>query len=245
MLDYTGPSKTKIRSIFDSIAPTYDRANDVLSLGLHRGWRKRLVKKAKVQPGMKILDCATGTGDLAFEFEKGLSTFWSSTVSSKVVGVDTSERMLDQARARGRKKGSSVHFQAADLTELPFESDHFDACSVSFGIRNVEDPVKGLRELARVTRPGGTVWILEFGQPKARGFGSLYRSYSKWVLPHLGGMITGKPDAYRYLESSAERFPSGEDFLKLARKAECWESVRYWPVMTGLAYIYSLQVAKQ
>jgi demethylmenaquinone methyltransferase/2-methoxy-6-polyprenyl-1,4-benzoquinol methylase len=223
-----------IRHMFGEVAPRYDLLNTVLSLGIHHLWRKKLVRWSGVKAGDRVLDCASGTGDLAFEFERNLGT------SGQVIGTDFCEPMLIHARAKAVKSGSRAQFDVADVTQLPFESNSFDLASISFGIRNVNDPQKGLSELGRVVRSGGAVMVLEFGQPQIPVFSGFYRFYSNNILPRIGGLIAGQRQAYDYLQKSSAQFPCRDNFLKLADSTGMFSKLEYRPVSGGIAYIYKL-----
>ena len=224
-MTYTGPDPAKIRTMFAAISRRYDRANTVLSGGVHHLWRKKAVRRADVKPGDRVLDCATGTGDLAIAFRRA---------GALVTGTDFVPEMIELARA----KAGDIHFEVADVTKLRFEDNAFDVASISFGIRNVGEPRKGIAEMARVVRPGGRVIVLEFGQPRNRAFGALYDWYSHHVLPRLGGAVTGDEAAYRYLQTSSERFPCGDDFVALMRESADFSEIDYIPLTFGIAYLY-------
>ncbi len=228
MSNYTGPDPDKIRSMFAAISTRYDRANTVLSGGVHHLWRRRTVRWSGAKPGDRVLDCATGTGDLAIAFRKVVGP------DGDVIGTDFVPEMLELARV----KATNIAFEVADVTQLPFPDATFDVSSISFGIRNVNDPRKGLSELARVVRPGGRVMVLEFGQPRGRAFRTLYDLYRRRVLPRVGGMVTGDPGAYEYLERSAGRFPSGNEFVQLMRESARFKSIEFVPLTFGIAYLY-------
>lgn len=206
--------------MFASIASRYDRANTVLSAGVHHLWRKRAVQRAEVRRGQRVLDCATGTGDMAIRFRDA---------GADVVGVDFTPQMIELARA----KAPSVRFEVADVTSLPYSSDSFDIASIAFGIRNVADPRKAIAEMARVVRPRGKVIVLEFGRP--RGW---FKLYNKHVLARLGAIVTGDRAAYEYLESSTAQFPSGSDFVKMMRESARFDSIAFEPLTFGIAYLY-------
>ncbi|MEO8217262.1 MAG: bifunctional demethylmenaquinone methyltransferase/2-methoxy-6-polyprenyl-1,4-benzoquinol methylase UbiE [Acidobacteriota bacterium] len=229
---YSGPDANRIRSMFASIAGGYDRANTLLSGGIHHLWRRRLVDWSGANPGNEILDCATGTGDLALAFAE------LAGQQGRVVGTDFCAEMLAFAPGKAKKRALQIDFEVADVTALPYADESFDIASIAFGIRNVNDPFLALQELARVVRPGGRVMVLEFGQPERPVVGPLFRFYSHRVLPRLGGMITGNPEAYGYLDSSAAAFPSGEAFLELMRETGLFRSVESRPLTFGVAYIY-------
>ena len=225
MTNHSGPDPTRIRTMFASISRRYDRANTILSGGVHHLWRRRAVRAARVGPGDRVLDCATGTGDLAIAFRKS---------GAEVIGTDFVPEMLELARA----KTSGIRFEVADVKALPFEDGTFDVSSISFGIRNVDDPRKGIAEMARVLKPGGRVIVLEFGQPRNRVFSSLYDAYTRHLLPRLGGLVTGRKDAYEYLQKSAGRFPCREDFVRLMGESADFASIEYVPLTLGIAYLY-------
>ena len=225
MTNDSGPDPTRIRTMFASISSRYDRANTILSGGVHHLWRRRAVKAARVNAGDRVLDCATGTGDLAIAFQKA---------GARVTGTDFVPEMLELARL----KTNAVEFEVADVTRLQYDDATFDAASISFGIRNVAEPRKGIAEMARVVKPGGRVIVLEFGQPRNRLFAALYDVYTRHVLPRLGGLVTGKRDAYEYLQTSAGRFPCGDDFVQLMRESADFASIEYVPLTFGIAYLY-------
>lgn len=220
-----------VRTMFADIAPRYDLGNTVLSLGIHHLWRRVVVRLSEVKAGMSVLDCATGTGDLAIAFKKAVGK------GGSVLGTDFCAEMMETAPAKSRKHGLDIRFEVADAMHLPYADDSFDIASISFGIRNVDVPQQALREMARVVRPGGKVVVLEFGQPKGL-FGALYRLYSERILPFVGGIISGNRAAYSYLNRTAAKFPSGEDFEDLMRETGVFTSIGYEPLTFGVAYVY-------
>lgn len=221
-----------IKNMFSEIAPSYDKANSVLSLGVHKIWKAKLVYLTRPNIGHKVLDCATGTGDIAFMFEKHVGP------SGEVVGTDFCQPMLDQAVQRALDTKSNVTFKWADVMNLTFKSNTFDIATISFGIRNVQDPSQALKELARVVKSNGSVAILEFGQIRTPIIGQIYNFYSQKILPKIGGLVSGKKSAYEYLQKSSAQFPSGKNFRDLMRKTDCFSEVKIYPVNFGLAYIY-------
>jgi demethylmenaquinone methyltransferase / 2-methoxy-6-polyprenyl-1,4-benzoquinol methylase len=218
--------------MFASIAGTYDRANQVLSLGLHHRWRTAAVELSGASKGERVLDCATGTGDLALAFRRAVGP------DGVVVGTDFCEEMLALAPAKAERSGLRVRFETADVLALPYKDGEFDVASIAFGIRNVEDPARGLAEMARVVRPGGRVVVLEFGQPGGALFAPLYRWYSHRVLPRIGGWVSGDRSAYEYLDRTSSRFPAGERFAELMRGTGAFRNVKTRPLTGGVAYVY-------
>lgn len=226
------PQPEIIRSMFARVAGKYDRANSVLSMGIHHLWRKTLVKMSGAKRDHDVLDCATGTGDLAIEFKKAVGP------EGKVIGTDFCSEMLIPAPAKAHELGLEIKFEQADVTQLPYGDNQFDITSISFGIRNVGDPVKGLSEMARVTKPGGRVMILEFGQVEWPVFRELYNFYSEKVLPTIGGWVTGEKAAYEYLQKSSAQFPCREDFVTLMKSTGAFSEADYKSLTGGIAYIY-------
>jgi demethylmenaquinone methyltransferase/2-methoxy-6-polyprenyl-1,4-benzoquinol methylase len=221
----------RVHSMFSTIAPTYDRANTALSFGVHHAWRRRAVAESGARAGDNVLDCATGTGDLAIAFKRVVGP------SGSVLGTDFNADMLSFAPAKAHAKGLEIGFEVADAMALPYRDASFDIASIAFGIRNVDDPATALSELARVVRPGGRVVVLEFGQPRGV-FGSVYDWYSRHIIPRIGGMITGDRTAYEYLPETAAAFPCREDFLALMRSTGRFSHVRYVTLTGGIAFIY-------
>jgi len=222
---------TQVQQMFSAIAPRYDVANEVLSLGVHRRWRARAVKHSGAQPGHAVLDCATGTGDLAFAFKRAVGP------AGRVVGTDFCQEMLAEAPRKAARMGLDVKFEVADALDLPYPDGLFDVASIAFGIRNVDDPVRCLRQMARVVRPGGRVVVLEFGQPGGL-FGVLFRFYSRTVMPAVGALLTGQRAAYEYLPRTAAAFPAGDGFLSLMDEAGAFSARAAHPLTFGVAYAY-------
>ena len=192
-----------VEAMFDRISPVYDPMNRLMTAGLDGRWR-RLTVRAVVRPGDRVLDACCGTGDLAVEAERAGAT---------VTGLDFSERMLDRAR----RKSAGIEWVHGDLLALPFADGSFDAATVGFGIRNVEELEGGLRELARVLRPGGRLGCLEITRPR----GALKPFFGLWfdgVVPVAGRILPGG-DAYTYLPASVRRFPGPEDLGAAMRRA--------------------------
>jgi demethylmenaquinone methyltransferase/2-methoxy-6-polyprenyl-1,4-benzoquinol methylase len=221
----------QVRQMFSAIAPRYDLANQIMSLGVHRSWRRAAVRASGARAGQAVLDCATGTGDLALELKRAVGP------SGTVLGTDFCADMLALAPEKARQAGLEVRFEVADATALPYEDARFDVATIAFGIRNVDDPVRCLAELARVVRPGGKVVVLEFGQPGG-WFGAVFRLYSRTLMPWIGGLLSGNREAYQYLPRTAAQFPAGERFLALMDQAGGFRSRRALPLTFGTAYVY-------
>ena len=226
------PDPEIIHSMFSKVASKYDRANSVLSVGIHHLWRKKLVELSKVQPGNKILDCATGTGDLAIAFKK------ITGPTGQVIGTDFCAEMLETAPSKAQKQKLNINFEQADVTQLQYSDKQFDIVSISFGIRNVSDPVKALAEMGRVSKSGGRVMVLEFGQMQTPIIKDLYNFYSEIILPKIGGLVTGQKGAYDYLQKSSASFPCRDGFLDLMKKTNRFSEVSFTAVSFGIAYIY-------
>jgi demethylmenaquinone methyltransferase/2-methoxy-6-polyprenyl-1,4-benzoquinol methylase len=226
------PNPEIIRSMFSKVASKYDRANSVLSVGIHHLWRNKLVQLSGAKNGDRILDCATGTGDLAIAFKKTVGS------SGEVIGTDFCIEMMKTAPAKSQKSSLDIKFEQADVTALPYGDKQFDITSISFGIRNVGDPIKALTELARVCKSGGRVMVLEFGQMQTPIIKDIYKIYSEQILPKIGGLITGQQEAYDYLQKSSAAFPCGEAFIDLMKNADVFSEMKFKTMSFGIAYIY-------
>lgn len=202
-----------VRAMFDAIAPRYDLLNSLLSLSLHHRWRRTAADQALLTPGDSALDVCTGTGDFAFELARRVGE------QGRVVGTDYSEGMLALGKEKLTQRGqTNLELTWADTESLPFEDNTFHAATVAFGIRNVSDIDKGIREMARVVRPGGRVIILEFTQPKNPLVNLGYGIYQK-LMPVLGGLVAGKSAAYAYLPASIGVFDTRERLAERLRNA--------------------------
>ena len=197
--------------MFDRIAGLYDRMNTVMTAGLHHQWRRRAADMAALAPGDRALDVATGTGDLALELARRVGP------GGEVVATDFSRRMLELAAAKadasGSDQGGRVVVRAANALELPFADGEFDAATVGFGARNFSDLEQGLREMARVVRPGGRVVVLEITTPRRPPLSWFFELWFDRVVPALG-RLAGDAQAYSYLPSSVRRFPGPRDLAE-------------------------------
>lgn len=226
----------KVRSMFADIADDYDKVNGILSFGIHNLWRTKTVKESGAKEGDRVLDCATGTGDLALEFKQKVG------MDGYVMGTDFCSEMIAHAPEKAQKKGLEIDFEVADAMHLPYGDATFDIASIAFGIRNVDDPIQALKEMARVVKPGGRVVVLEFGQPKGV-VGVPYRFYSKHVMPAVGGWISGNREAYTYLPETSAAFPAGDRFLELMKDSGVFSSSKAVSLTGGIAYVYVGTVA--
>ncbi len=199
--------------MFDAIAERYDTMNRLLSLGIDQGWRKKTVAALDLSDGARVLDVATGTGDLAIQIAR------SPVEDVRVIGLDPSEGMLAVGRSKVAESGlDTVELVCGDAQSMPFKDDAFDGVSIAFGIRNVPDRLKGLREMARVTKPGGRVVILELSEPRNGIMGPLARFHIRTVVPWMGALLSGAKE-YRYLQESVAAFPPPEEFAELMADA--------------------------
>jgi demethylmenaquinone methyltransferase/2-methoxy-6-polyprenyl-1,4-benzoquinol methylase len=239
--------ETKIRSMFNNIAPSYDLLNHLLSANIDKYWRWRTTRMVPpvlsadspgaLRPSARqvapILDLCTGTGDLALAYHK------AAKGQVPIVGADFCHEMLVRAEAKARRKNiEQIRFLEADAQHLPFADDMFQITTVAFGLRNVTDTDKGIAEMVRVTQPGGRVAILEFSQPRGFLMGPIYRFYFRHILPRLGQMISrSKDNAYRYLPESVMQFPDGEALAERLRGHGLMDV--QWHAMTfGIATLY-------
>lgn len=220
-----------VHAMFSDIAASYDRANSILSFGIHHLWRRATVAASGVRAGSSVLDCATGTGDLALAFKRAVGP------AGRVVGTDFNADMLSYAPGKAQRKGLDVEFAVADAMHLPYADATFDAASISFGIRNVDEPRVALADMARVVKPGGKVVVLEFGQPRGI-MGMLYGAYSRYVIPFIGGIVTGNRQAYEYLPTTAAAFPCREAFTDLMTSTGRLTNCSYRELTGGIAFLY-------
>ncbi len=206
--------KEQVKDMFDSIAWRYDMLNHLLSIGIDRSWRKRVVRMVAISRAKRILDVATGTGDLAIMMAKKID-------GANIDGVDLSPEMLSIGKMKVEKEKLSDKIKMAegDAENLVFANDEFDAVTVAFGVRNFEDIDKGVKEIYRVIKPGGVVCILEFGNPRHKIFSTVYRFYFHKILPMLGRIVSRDKKAYTYLPMSVDEFPYGEPFANILRLA--------------------------
>jgi demethylmenaquinone methyltransferase / 2-methoxy-6-polyprenyl-1,4-benzoquinol methylase len=219
--------EAQVRAMFDRIAGLYDRMNTVMTAGLHRSWRRRAAELAEVSPGDRVLDVATGTGDLALELAPRVAP------GGQVVGIDFSTRMLELARAKAvGRPDLDVRFQAANALALPFADNEYAAATVGFGARNFADLERGLAEMVRVVRPGGRVAVLEITTPRRPPLSTFFELWFDRVIPVLG-RLAGDAPAYSYLPSSVRRFPGPELLAEIMTRMGLRE-VRYFLTAGGI-----------
>lgn len=217
--------KVQIEKMFNEISHNYDLLNRVLSMRVDNLWRKKLVKKCQPIEKSKILDIATGTGDLAITFHK--------KGAKNVTGLDLSQNMIEVAK----KKNSHIKFVKGDSENLTYDENTFDIISVAFGVRNFEDLYKGLLEINRVLNIGGKLAILEFGLPTNIFFKLIYNFYFKLILPFFGKLISRSKTAYTYLPESVNSFPYGTEFADILKKNN-FKNIQAIPLTFGICYLY-------
>lgn len=218
-------------AMFDAIAERYDLLNRIISLGIDQGWRRRTVAALGLRPGARVLDLATGTGDLAILVAE-------SEPQAAVVGLDPSEKMLAIAarKVAAAELAERVELITGDAERLPFPDASFDGITMAFGIRNVPDRPRALAEMARVLRPGGRVAILELSEPRRGIIAPLARFHVHTLVPRLGALLSGAAE-YRYLERSIARFPPPEEFAETMRGAGL-EVLEVRPLTFGVVCLY-------
>lgn len=235
----SGENKGKqIAKMFNAIAFRYDIMNRLISLGQDKRWRRKAISILKPQMPKTILDIATGTGDMAIKLHSMLTP-------CKVTGCDISEGMMEVARKKVTDLGLSekINFTAGDCIALPFPDNSFDAATISFGIRNVEDIEKGLSEINRVLTPNGKLVILELSVPENKFYKFFYNIYTKLFIPTLGKLITGERSAYDYLRKSIAVVPQGKAMVELMNKVGMTDS-NYTYMTFGACAIYSAKKEK-
>lgn len=228
----SGSKKEQVTEMFDNVAGKYDLLNHVLSGGIDIYWRKKALAMLKNNRNDLVLDIATGTGDLAIEANRILKP-------GKIIGVDISRGMLEEGRAKIKKLGleEKIEMQLGDSEKLLFDDNTFDTVIVSFGVRNFENLLKGLSDMNRVLKPGGTCMVVEFSKPKNYFFKQAYWFYSTKILPLIGKLISKDDSAYTYLPESVKAFPDGEDFLKVYKEAG-FKETRAVPLTFGICSVY-------
>ena len=231
------PKTESVREMFNDIAPTYDRLNHILSLSIDKIWRSKVVRTVRRLGAKRILDIATGTGDLAIAMVRKIE-------GATVCGVDLSPQMLEVAKRKvaARELADRISLMEGNAEKLDLESQSVDAVTIAFGIRNFENKEKCLIELHRVINNGGNLVILEFSNPTNKFIAKLYRIYSHKILPWIGGLISKNRSAYEYLPSSVDGFPNPDDFMQIISQAG-FSKVTRRSLSFGIAQIYTAHKA--
>ena len=224
--------KEQVTEMFDSIAYRYDFLNHFLSAGIDKGWRKKAIGELKSIHPQKVLDVATGTGDVAILTNLLLKP-------GKIIGIDISEGMLEKGVEKVRKLGlqNDIELLKGDSEAIMYPNDAFDGVTVAFGVRNFEHLEKGLSEIHRVLRKGGKLVILEFSKPKLPFIKQFYQFYLKIVAPGIGKLISKDKNAYHYLNDSVQKFPEGENFVGILKKLG-FKNASCKSLSLGIASIY-------
>lgn len=223
---------TRVQRMFDTIAPRYDLLNRLLSFGIDRRWRRIAVSTLPLPPGGRVLDVATGTGDVALEIAR-------QHRDVTVTGIDFSAEMVTIGRQKIARTphGDRIVLEVAPCENIPFPDATFDGATIAFGIRNVDDRLLGLSEICRVIKSGGTLLVLEFSTPRSPLFNALYSWYFRTLLPRIGGLISDG-GAYRYLPESVSQFPPREEFARLMERAG-FSPVSFRDLTFGVVTLYA------
>ena len=232
--DKKSSKKTQVRQMFDGISPQYDLMNRIISGGIDIKWRKNVVSMLIEKQPEKILDVATGTGDLAIALLQ--------TKATEIIGIDISEGMLDigKQKVRNNQWDQKIKMQIGDSENIDYPDDYFDAATVAFGVRNFENLDKGLSEILRVLRPGGDLIILETAVPNNYLLRQFYHLYTQFIMPVIGNMFSKDKSAYQYLSDSAAAFPFGKAFNNILAK-NGFIKIEDIPQTLGVASIYRAQ----
>jgi demethylmenaquinone methyltransferase/2-methoxy-6-polyprenyl-1,4-benzoquinol methylase len=229
-----GEKSRLVHGVFESVAENYDLMNDLMSLGVHRAWKREFIGHAGIRLGDRVLDLAGGTGDIAALLSEAVGD------RGQVVLTDINEAMLDVGRRRLEDRGivRNVDFALVDAERLPFPDAHFDAVTIAFGLRNVTDKDAALREMLRVLRPGGRALILEFSEVRHEPLKMIYDAWSFGILPLLGRLVADDEDSYRYLAESIRKHPPQEELARMMCEAG-FDDVRYRDLTGGIVAIHS------
>ena len=224
-------------AMFDGIAARYDLVNRVISLGIDQSWRRKTVSALKLGRAHRVLDLATGTADLGIQVAR-------TELSVTVVGLDPSPKMLEVGRQKVERGGLAARLELVqgDAQALPFADDSFNSVCIAFGIRNVPDRAQALREMARVTRPGGRIAILELSEPRAGLLGALARFHIHTVVPYVGALLSGVKE-YQYLQRSIAAFPPADEFAELMRSSNL-DVLAVHPLTFGVCHLYVAEPRK-
>ena len=229
-------TKVKVAEMFNNIATKYDFLNKSLSLGTDIYWRKKIIANLPKKPNLTLLDLATGPADVPI----ACLTSHRKHDIHKIYGVDIAKDMLQigQEKVNKQKLSHKIELHEGDATSLTFDDNTFDAVTISFGIRNVENTEKALQEIYRVLKPNGKAIILEFSIPKNKLIKSGYLTYFRHVLPHIGGWLSGNKTAYTYLNQTVETFPYGKKFENMMQDCQ-FKQTQHTPLTSGIATLYT------
>ena len=229
----------RVREMFNRIAPRYDFLNHLLSFSFDRWWRRRAARRFSHilrRPDARVLDLCCGTGDLTFALESAAKA-GNEEKGPQILGSDFALPMLALARAKAGRGNHYSRFLASDALALPFADASFDLVAAAFGFRNLANYENGLREIARILRPGGELGILEFAEPRSSLFAPAYRFYFQKILPRIGGAISGSAAAYSYLPGSVAKFPNPQELRKLIERAG-FRNVSFEAWMGGIVALH-------
>lgn len=228
-----GQKESLVAQVFSSVASKYDIMNDLMSFGMHRLWKRELIKLSGVSQGQQILDIAGGTGDIAALFASKLGR------DGKVILTDINQDMLDVAKEKLLNQGvaGNIEYRCADAQELPFADNQFDIVSIGFGLRNVTDKDVALREMYRVLKPGGMLLVLEFSKAKSPLMQKLYDKYSFKLIPKIGKYIAGDEASYQYLVESIRMHPSQMQLQRMVLAAG-FNTCRHYNMLDGIVAIH-------
>ncbi len=227
----TAPSRENVWKMFDKISGTYDLVNLVMTLGADRYWRKKMNTFLPAGNGLKLLDCATGTGDQILSFLKKKDKI------GQVIGIDLATKMLEIGKKKLKDHVRRVSFVEASGEAIPYVDESFDCVSISFGIRNMVDPLLCLKEIYRVLKKGGRLLILEGSLPENKNIRKFHLFYLRKILPKIGSLLSNNKEAYTYLNQTIETFPYGESFCTLLKEAG-FTSCEAHPLTFGAVTIY-------
>jgi len=220
-----------VKQMFAKIAKDYDKMNNLFTFNMHNTWKKRLVKYSGANRGFKILDCASGTGDLAILFSKIAGN------EGIVYATDFCNDMLQYVKPKAMEFGLNIKVELADVMNLQYEDDYFDITSISYGVRNVDDTNLALKEMARVTKPKGKIAILETGIPN-KTLMPFYNIVTKGFMPMMGQIITQDKSAYAYLHNTASEYPYGKEFVNIMKNTNVFSEIKIYKQFFGASYIY-------
>jgi len=223
-----------VHDVFESVAGKYDLMNDLMSLGVHRLWKRHFIAISNVHPGQRVLDLAGGTGDIAALLSKRVGS------TGSVVLSDINEAMLEVGRQRLEDRGiaGNIEYSLANAEKLPFADGEFDTVTIAFGLRNVTDQRAALSEMYRVLKPGGRAMILEFSKVEFEGLKKIYDGYSIGILPRLGKLVANDEDSYRYLAESIRKHPGQDELADMMVEAG-FSKVTYRNLTGGIVAIHS------